>query len=70
MSREITPTQIAKAISDLLEENEKQKERIDKAIEYIEEHKIEYKDKDEVIATEFDYLTSPYYLLSILGGKE
>lgn len=32
MSREITPTQIAKAISDLLEENEKLKERI----EYLE----------------------------------
>ena len=49
---------------------EELQKRIDKAIEYIEEHKIEYKEKDEVVATEFDYLTSPYYLLSILGEKE
>ena len=45
-------------------------QRIDKAIEYIEKHKLEYKNNGEVIATEFDSLTSPYYLLTILGGKE
>lgn len=52
-------------IKDILQTQQ----RIDKAIEYIEEHKIEYKEKEEVIATEFGYLASPYYLLSILGGN-
>lgn len=57
-------------ISLLQQQNQKNKEVINKAIEYIEEHKLDYKNEGKLIATEFDSLSSPYYLLSILKEVE
>ena len=54
----------------LRKENKELHNKIDKAIEYIEEHTIEYKEQGKIYATEFDFLTSPYYLLSILKDSD
>jgi hypothetical protein len=56
----------------LQQENKQLKERIDKAIEYINKHKIEWVDKKfEIhnVMVKFNEYTNPQALLEILEGE-
>ena len=57
-------------ISDLINEKNDYKSRIDKAVEYIEKHRKVYKLGVNQETDEFDFIsTSPRVLLNILNGR-
>ena len=67
-----TQDEMAKSLRNLQQENQQLKDRINKAIEYIEKHKQVY-DIDgsvEPKLDDFDILASPKYLLDLLKGDK